>query len=140
MADDPIRTQTAFLIKGGLKNKAGTLLLFPDRISHVASAALGAAALGGAAGALIANKMAKNKAAEKEAAGGQGVTTIPLAVVAEVRKGSQALNRNILEIVSSDGTATKFGVKFDKWKPDLVAALTAAGRQVVDGGEVVTVR
>ena len=139
MADDPIRTQTAFIIKGGLKNKTGTLLLYPDRISHVGSAAMGAAMFGGAVGMAVAGKMAKNKAADKEAEGGKGVTTMALADVTEVRKAKSGLNRNLLEVVSADGTALMFAVKYDQWKPDVVAALHSAGRTVNDGGDVVTV-
>ena len=136
---EALRSDTAFLIKGGLKNKAGTLLLFPDRISHVGSAGMVAGMAGGAIGMVVAGKLAKNKAADKEAEGGKGVDTIALADVAEVRKGRSGLNRNLLEVVSADGTTHMFGVKFEKWKPDLVAALTGAGRQVQDGGDVVTV-
>lgn len=136
---EPLRTQTAFIIRGGLKNQSGTLMLYPDRLSHVASGAMAAGALGGAIGMAVANKLAKNKAEEKEAAGGKGVTTVPLADVVEVHKTKQALNKNILGIVTGDGTELKLGVKFDQWKPDLIAALTAAGRQVSDGGDVVTV-
>lgn len=136
---EPIRSDTAFLIKGGLKNKAGTLLLFPDRISHVGSSALLAGAAGGAIGMVVAGKLAKGKAADKEAEGGKGVDTIHLAEVATVRKGKSGLNRNILEVVTRDGTSTLFGIKFDKWKGDLVAALTTAGRQVRDDGDEVTV-
>ena len=139
MADDPIRTQTAFLIKGGLKNKAGTLLLFPDRISHVGSAGMAAGLAGGAIGAAVAGKLAKNKAADKEAEGGKGVTTIPLADVTELRKAKSGLNRNLLEVVSADGGTAMFAVKWDQWKPDVVAALQGAGRAVSDGGDVVTV-
>lgn len=138
MSDEPIRTETAFLLKGGLKNQSGTLLLYPDRVSHVVSAGLAAGAAGGALGALVANKVAKGRAVGKEAEGGKGVTTLPLSQVTEVRKGKQGLNRNILEIEAGDGTMLKLGVKFDRWKPDLVAALAAAGRSVQDGGDVVT--
>jgi hypothetical protein len=136
---EPLRSDTAFLIKGGLKNKAGTLLLFPDRISHVASAGMAAGMAGGAIGIVVAGKVAKNRAADKEAEGGKGVDTIPLADVREVRKGRSGLNRNLLEVVSADGSSHLFGVKFEKWKPDVLAALTDAGRQVQDGGDVVTV-
>ena len=136
---EPLRSDTAFLIRGGLKNKAGTLLLFPDRISHVGSAGMMAGMAGGAIGAAMAGKVAKNKAAGKEAEGGKGVDTIPLASVTEVRKGKSGLNRNLLEVVSADGSSQLFGVKFEKWKPDLLAALTGAGRSVQDGGDVVTV-
>jgi hypothetical protein len=138
VADEPLRTQTAFIIRGGLKNQAGTLLLYPDRISHVASNGLAAGAAGGALGMLVAGKVAKGKAAGKEAEGGKGVTTIPLAQLTQVRKGKQGLNKNLLEVEAADGTVLKLGVKFDQWKPDLVAALGAAGRAVQDGGDVVT--
>lgn len=139
MAEEPLKTQTALIIRGGLKNQAGTLMLYPDRLSHVASKAMAAGAAGGAIGMLVANKVAKNKAADKEAEGGKGVTTIALAEVTEVRKAKQGLNKNLLEVVAADGTALKLGVKFDQWKPDLVAALNNAGRRVQDGGDVVNV-
>lgn len=139
MTDEPLRSQTAMLVRGGLKNQSGTLLLYPDRLSHVASKAMGAAVAGGAIGALVAGKMAKNKAADKEAEGGKGVTSIPLTAVTAVRKAKQGLNKNLLEVEAADGTVLKLGVKFDQWKPDLVAALGAAGRSLHDGGDVVTV-
>lgn len=139
MADDPIRTQTAFIIKGGMKNKAGTLLLYRDRISHVGSGAMGAAMVGGAVGMAVAGKLAKNKAAEKEAKGGITVNTIRLADVTEVRKAKSGLNRNLLEVVSADGSSLMFAVKYEQWKPDVVAALQGAGRSVSDGGDVVSV-
>ena len=139
MTDEPIRTQTAFLIKGGMKNKAGTVLLYPDRISHVGSAGMAAGIAGGAVGMAIVGKLAKNKAAEKEAEGGKGVTTMPLADVTEVRKAKSGLNRNLLEVVGADGSSLMFAVKYDQWKPDVVAALQGAGRTVDDGGDVLTV-
>jgi hypothetical protein len=136
--DEPIRTQTAFLIKGGLKNKAGTVLLYPDRISHVGSAGMAAGMAGGALGAAVANKLAKNKAADKEAEGGKGVTTMRLADVTEVRKAKSGLNRNLLEVVGADGSTLMFAVKWDQWKADVVSALQGAGRTVNDAGDVVT--
>jgi hypothetical protein len=139
VADDPIRTQTAFLIKGGLKNKAGTVLLYRDRISHVGSAGMAAGVAGGAIGMAVAGKLAKNKAAGKEAEGGKDVTTMRLADVTEVRKARSGLNRNLLEVVSADGTALMFAVKYDQWKPDVVAAIQGAGRTITDGGDVVSV-
>jgi hypothetical protein len=137
--EDPIRTQTAFLIKGGMKNKAGTVLLYPDRISHVGSAGMAAGMAGGAIGMAVAGKLAKNKAADKEAEGGKGVTTMALADVTEVRKAKSGLNRNLLEVVGADGSTLMFAVKYDQWKPDVVTALQGVGRSVSDGGDVVTV-
>lgn len=139
MPEEPLRSQTAFLIRGGLKNQAGTLLLYPDRISHVASAGIVAGAAGGAVGMLVAGKVAKNRAAGKEAEGGKGVLTIPLSEVTELRRAKQGLNKNLLEVHAGDGSAHKFAVKYDQWKPDLVAALGAVGRSVHDGGDAVTV-
>jgi predicted RecA/RadA family phage recombinase len=139
VAEEPLRTQTAMVFRGGLKNESGTLLLFPDRLSHVASAGMAAGALGGVAGMLVVGKLAKNKAGDKEAQGGKGVTTIPFAEVTEIRKGRQGLNKSLLEVEAAGGTVLKLGVKFDQWKPDLVEALRAAGRSVHDGGDVVTV-
>ena len=139
MADDPIRTQSAFLIKGGLKNKAGTVLLYPDRISHVGSGALAGGAVGGAVGMAVVGKLAKNKAADKEAEGGKGVTTMALSDVTEVRKAKSGLNRNLLEVVAADGSTLMFAVKYDQWKPDVVTALQGAGRTVTDGGDAVSV-
>jgi hypothetical protein len=138
MADEPMRMQTAQIIttKRGLN---GTLLLYPDRLSHVGSVALSNPFLGGALGVVVMGKMARNKAAEKEAAGGKWVTAIPLAQITEVRRSSKALQKNLLEVALADGTAVKFGVKYDKWKDDVVAALSSAGRRVTDGGDVVTV-
>jgi len=137
--NEPLRSQTAFLLKGGLRNQTGTLLLYPDRLSHVASNALAGTAVGGALGSMIATGMAKKRAAQKEEAGAKGVTTMAFDQITEIRRAKQGLNKNILEVGTADGTVLKFAVKFDQWKPDLVAALGAAGRQVHDAGDVVTV-
>lgn len=69
---EPLRIQTASTIKSGMASRAGTLLLYPDRISHVASAAMGGAMLAGAVGMVVAGKLTRNRAAEKEAEGGKG--------------------------------------------------------------------
>jgi hypothetical protein len=139
MTDEPIRMQMAQVIKGK-RGLNGNLLLYRDRVSHVGSVAMSNPYLGGVLGLLVTSKMAKKKAAEKEAAGGKWVTTIPLAQITEVRRGSKALQKNLLELALADGTAIMFGVKYEKWKDDLVTALTNAGRQVTDAGDVVTVR
>jgi hypothetical protein len=136
MSDDPIRAQMALLLQRPV-NRPGTVLLYRDRITHVASPGAMAAMLAGiwmgAAGRLV-----RRKAAEK-AAGGRAVTTIRLADVTEVRKASHGPNWNLLEVVGAGDSVLTFGLKYDDWKPDLIAALTAAGRQVNDGGDAVTV-
>jgi len=137
--DEPLRTQTAFLLKGGLRNQTGTLLLYPDRLSHVASNALAGTAVGGALGGMIASGAAKKRAAKKEEEGAKGVTTLAFDQITEIHRAKQGLNKNLLEVATADGSAYKFAVKFDQWKPDLMAAFGAAGRQVHDAGDVVTV-
>jgi hypothetical protein len=139
MAEDPIRVQTAYLLGGGRRNQAGTLLLYPDRLSHVASRVLAVAAARGVTGVLVATRVAKGKAPRQAAEGGKGVTTILLDQITGVRRARKGLNRHILEVTAADDAVARFGVRYDQWKPDLVAALRDAGRTVHDGGEVVTV-
>ena len=136
MVDEPIRAQMALLIERPM-NRPGTVLLYPDRISHVASpgaiAAMSAGIWMGVAGRLV-----RRKAAEKPA-GGRDVTTIRLTDVIEVRTASHGPNWNLLEVVGAGDSTLLFGLRYDQWKPDLIAALTGAGRRVSDGGDVVTV-
>ena len=139
MSDEVIRSEAAMLFKGSLKSQSGTLLLFPDRLSHVAAAVHVAGAAFGAIGALVAGKTARNRAVGKELEGGKGVITLPLTQLTEVRKAKQGINNKLMEIQAADGTVLKLGVKFDQWKPDLLAALEAAGRSVHDAGDVITV-
>ncbi len=139
MTDEAIRSESATLFRGTLKSQSGTLLLFPDRLSHVAAHVHVAAVALGPIGALVALKSARNKAVGKEVEGGKGVITIPLAQLTEVRKVRQGINNKLMEVEAADGTVLKLGVRFDQWKPDLVAALEAAGRSVDDAGEVITV-
>ena len=119
-------------------NRPGTLFLYRDRISHVWSAGAAAAMFAGIWMG-VAHRRVRKKAAEKEAVGGRDVTTIRLADVTGVRRATHGPNWNLLEVVGAGGTTLLLGVKYDQWKPDLVAALQGAGRTVVDGGDVVTV-
>lgn len=105
----------------------------------MASNALAGTAIGGALGSMIASGAAKKRAAKKEEAGAKGVTAIAFDQITEIHKAKQGLNKNILEVATADGSVFKFAVKYDKWKPDLVAALGAAGREVHDADDVVTV-
>jgi hypothetical protein len=117
--EGPIRQESALLFLGGRKSETGTLLLFPDRLVHVASNAMRAGMLGGALGAVIAQQAAKRRAIGRAAEGGKGVIEIPFSHVASISKWKQGLNRNLLQIEGVDGTLWKLGVKFDKWAPDL---------------------
>ena len=132
--EEPIKTATAALVLGGLKNKQGTLLLYPDRLVHVGANLMGAAAAGGAIGALIGSKVAKGKAAAKAAAGGKGVTEIRLADVTAVNKTKQGLNRNLLEVQTVSGSF-RFGAKFDAWADEIAGHLRQLGRTVAPAGD-----
>jgi hypothetical protein len=114
----PTRQQSAYLYSGK-RTQAGTLLLFPDRLVHVASTAMALGFLGGALGAVAVQQAAKKRAPGRAAAGGKGVVDIPFSQISGFGKGKQGLNRNVLEVHTIDGTTVKFGVKFDKWAPDL---------------------
>jgi hypothetical protein len=120
------KAANAFLLRGGLKNQSGSLLLYPTRLVHVARSNL-TAGMFGLIGGLIASR---GKAEKRAAAGGKGVTSIPLASLSGVTKGSQALNKNVLVVHESDGTELRFGVKYDDWSPAICQAVAAAGRAV----------
>jgi hypothetical protein len=120
----PIRQDSAAMFSGK-RMQAGTLLLFPDRLVHVASNLAGVGLLGGALGAVLAAQAAKSRAVGRATQGGKGVLEIPFVDISGIGRGKQGLNRNILEIRLIDGSAFKFGVKFDRWAPELARALPA---------------
>lgn len=137
LPEQPLRTQLA-LLRAKPFNRPGTLLLYRDRISHVPSMAMFVGVMSGPVSWVVARRTTK-KAAAKETDGGTRGTTVRLADVAEVRKAGPVWDWGQLEVVTAQGDAMLVGVKYDQWKPDLVAALQGAGRTVVDGGDVVTV-
>jgi len=114
----PIRQASASRF-AGKRGQAGTLLLYPDRLVHVASNVMQVGMFGGAIGALLAQQVAKQRAAGRAAQGGKGVLEVPLSEVSAVNRARQGLNRNVLEVCTVDGTTVRFGVKFDRWAPDL---------------------
>jgi len=132
-----IRKDSAFLWGDG-KPQSGTLLLFPDRLVHVASNAysfglaggviLAAAllgygvisgGLGGGLGVGVALQVAKGRAVTRAVQGGKGVLEIPFSQVIGVHRGKQGLNRKVLEVRTIGGATVKFGVKFQEWAPAL---------------------
>ena len=132
-----IRKDSCFLFSAG-STKAGTLLLFDDRLVHVSSHAwwLGGAAgllaagaltglsalsggLGSGLGATITVRIAAHRAEKRAAQGGQGVLELPFTEINAVRRGKQGINSRVLEVHRTDGATFKFAVKFDKWASDL---------------------
>lgn len=137
MWEQPLRTELA-LLRGNRVNRPGTLLLYRDRISHVGSIGMLVGIMTGPVSWVVARRTTKRAAAE-EREGGTRVTTVRLVEVTEVRKAGPVWDWGQLEIVSVHGVVMRAGVKYDQWKPDLVAALQGAGRMVTDGGDVLTV-
>jgi hypothetical protein len=134
----PLKRSPAFLLKGGLKNKPGTLLLYPDRIVHVASRGIWAGAAFGALGALLGQVLASRRAERHADAGGPNVLQIPLSTLSGVHRGKQGINRDILEITTADGQRYQLGTKYTKWGPEIRRLVQAQGREPVevDGGFV----
>src|SRR5438067_2225860 len=111
--DEPIKKQTAALLKGGIRASQGTLLLYPDKLVHVGSAMAAAGVAGGALGALAGSALAKKRAEKKADEGGKGVTTISLSDIAGIHKAKQGLNKSLLGVQTSSGEDFKFGAKYD---------------------------
>jgi hypothetical protein len=135
-APTPLRSDPAVFIHGGLKNRPGTLVLYPDRVVHVTSNAAPIGAVFGVIGMLLARRSAKKKAPARALAGGAGVTALPLTHLRSIRKGKHGLNKKILEITMSDGTVLKFAVKYDEWASEIARVARQLGRNAapVNGG------
>ncbi len=137
MPEQPLRTGLALLC-GDRTNRPGTLLLYRDRISHVASVGMLVGIMWGPVSWAVARRVVK-QAVATEAGGGKRVRTVGLADVTEVRKAGPVWDWGQLEIVTALGATMRVAIKYDSWKADIVAALQGAGRSVADGGDVVSV-
>jgi hypothetical protein len=138
---EPLKMQTALWIKGGLKTRAGTLLLYPDQLVHVGSKAAQFGAAFGAIGILVTRQMANTRAAAKVEAGDTSITSIPLATISDVHGEKGRLDGNTLVVRTTSGDEYRFGgVKFDRWAEDLGQALTDAGRRVTTTDEGLTAK
>jgi hypothetical protein len=123
-------------MRGGLKNRAGSLLLYPDQLVHVGSKAAQIGGGFGLIGVLVTRGIANAQAPKKVAAGDKSVVSIPLASVSEVYGRNGKLGSKSLVVVTTTGDEFRFGgVNFEKWSEDLTNALTSIGRQVtpIDG-------
>ena len=157
-SETPVRRQTTRLLAGGKTRGYGTLLLYPDKLAAVSSAAVrigitvgiimvfiptllipphtGPGALGAligwAGGYLIGGAIARSQAAAKVAAGGGDVTVIPLDSITslEMRKSKSWLGRQHLVVTTAGGAQYRFSLKLERWSADLANALTARGREV----------
>ena len=137
----PLRSQTAMWMRGGLKNRPGTLLLYSDQIHHVGSAAarlgMGFGAVGAVTGQLSAKAAAPKKVQEQH----KSVFSISLADIREVEAAKSKLGGGFLIVRTFTGEEHRFGgIKGDEWSRDLSQALTTQGRTVTpkDGGFTVS--
>jgi hypothetical protein len=156
--ETPIRMDLAVL-KTSRGNLRGTLILHPDKLTHVRSRVpywstfLGAAIVGvlslvlfhaapgtaaavvGARGGLaIGGAVARRQAPAKAAAGGTGVTVVPLDSITTVttRKGSGWLRIGRLVVSTLSGPEYNFRLNPAQWLVDLAGALAARGHSVQD--------
>ena len=139
-----IRTGTCYLFPPGGMRKPGTLLLFEDRLVHVASPAMWlgpglgllvaavmiglnslTGALGGGLGALVATGIATHRAPRRAARGGAGVVEMPFTRIAAVRPGNLGRTRKGLEVRLIDAAPIRFAVKLHQWESDLARYLPA---------------
>lgn len=125
----PIRVGWGTYLRGGFRNLNGTVVLFPDRLGHASS--YGAAAAFGAIGQMVSRMRAPGRVAKGSS---RGVTVIPLADIVSFNKASW-MKLSALEVHTRDGGDHKFRVPYDRWAPDLAAALQAQGVQVAQQGD-----
>jgi len=156
--DTPIRMDLA-IMRTPRRNMRGTLILYPDSLTHVRSrlpywstylgavavALLGlvlfraapgtAAAVVGARGGLaIGGAIARRQAPAKAAAGGAAVTVVPLDSITTVstRKGSGWLRIGRMVVSTLHGPEYTFRFDPAQWPADLAGALAARGHNVQD--------
>ena len=123
----PIKKEQTALVLGGLKNKMGYLVLFPDNLVFLESSAFSVGAAFGALGGLLSARMQSDKVIADAVQRGKGVTAVPLGELAALRKP----RNNIIEIETSAGTLYTFGgIPFEKWAPVIQAQLVSKGINV----------
>ena len=171
MADGetPIRWQTARLLGvRGATRGTGTMLLYPDKIAHVSSAATlwwpligflalavpglivpphvgsGAfgAVIGTGVGQVIGSLIARRQAPRKLAAGGGDVVVIPLDSITriEVRTSGRLLTPPAFVVTTSGGASYALTGRLNKWSGDFGDALTARGSRVTGTSQGIEVR
>lgn len=154
----PIQSQSVRFREGGIGRGQGILLLYPDKLAAVDSAAelwgivLGPIVfvamcllvhdiqpLGSAGAALVGGWMGggigKRRAARKMAANRDGVRIIPLDLITSLRirksTGSSGwLTGQALLVTTADGAEYEFRGRMNGWQAGLAGALTVRGRDV----------
>jgi hypothetical protein len=154
--DTPIRMDLA-VFKKSRRNLRGTLILYPDKLTHVRSGLpywstfLGAVVVGllsfvlfraapGTAGAVVGARgglaiggaVARRQAPAKAAVGGAGVTVVPMDSITAVttRKGSGWLRIGRLVVSTLDGAEYTFRLNPAQYLADVAGALAARGHSV----------
>jgi hypothetical protein len=128
--DTPIRTQAAVWSRGGLKSKAGTLLLYPDKLVHVSSTLARIGRGLGGLGILASQAIASARAPGKVAADDPSDLSIPLTTITEV-VGQDHFARQFVTVRTIDGDEYRFGgVKVAAWLSDLSTAVSGVGGEI----------
>ncbi|HEU5082472.1 MAG TPA: hypothetical protein VFU14_03970 [Acidimicrobiales bacterium] len=130
---EPLRLAPAPLFLSTFKSRLGTVVLLEDRLAFVAPKRRAGAAFG-AIGMLLTQRSATNAAPARAAEGGDGVTTVPLAELQAIERGTQGLNKDVL-VVRGPATELKLGVRYDEWAPAIERAAIAAGRRSTVGDD-----
>ena len=130
----PIRLQPSALVKGGLRNRMGTVLLYDDTLVFVPSWLVQFSGAFGLLGMFVSQGVAKARATAKVASGHASVLTIPVATITEVESEKAKLGRRLV-VRTALGEEFRFGgVKFERWSDDLTRVLAAGHRTVSPTG------
>jgi hypothetical protein len=122
-----LRKGSAAIVRGGLKNRPGTLLVYPDRVVHVSSTAAMFGAGFGALGVLVTRGIANARSDARVLKGGTGVTTVPYEAIMTLsvdKKGNRKFGRIVVHTTS--GEEFLFAIsKVDEWFAAIDAAREA---------------
>lgn len=105
----------------GFWHRAGTLVLYPDKLAHVGSVLATTGGGGGLLGVLIARSVAQSQAVKKVAKAHKRVTSIPLAEIASVEPvvTKRRKTRGILVKTLSGQEYQFMPAKAEEWLVDL---------------------
>jgi hypothetical protein len=127
----PIRTAWAYWYQGGLRNKVGSLLLYPDQLVYVGSKVAQIGRRFGIVGTLATQKTVHPRAAGKVAAGHKSVVPISLTSISEVSVKFFKLGGKSLIVRTASGSEYRFwGVNSENWLADVRNIFTDSGRTV----------
>jgi hypothetical protein len=132
-----VRKGSAYLVRGGLKNRPGTLLLYSDRLVHVASKLAMAGGGFGMLGVLVTRGIANARADAQAAKGGKSVLVLPLNSISsvEVEKRKAKRKSGKLVVHTTNGENYRFTASsVDEWSAALTETIRSQGRTTEPNG------